>query len=68
MGDFLDARSRGHVHAVAEAAYEEIDARRPKEYWLAREDEAQNEEIAWGLDRAALEDEPVHLDTEYVDE
>jgi hypothetical protein len=63
VGEFLDRPSRAHIRDVAEAAYDEIDSRRPKEYWLAKEDE---EITTWVLDRAF--DEPVHLDTEYVDE
>jgi hypothetical protein len=68
MGDFLDKHSRGHVDGVAEEAYQEIDSRRPRAYWLAKEDEALDEEISWMADRAAFAEESVHLDTEYVDE
>jgi len=60
-GDFLDRHSRGHVDDVAEAAYEEIDSRRPRSYWLEREDEARDEEASWMLNRHALGDEPVHI-------
>jgi hypothetical protein len=68
MGDFLDARSREHVHAVAEAAYDEIDSRRPKEYWINREIEEHDEFIDRVLDREAGGDEPGYLDTESYDD
>lgn len=68
MDRFLDKPSREHVHAVAEAAYDEIDSRRPNEHWLAKENEAQDEEADWRLGLDAGGDDPVYLDTEYVDE
>jgi hypothetical protein len=57
MDGFLDKPSRAHVNAVAEAAYDEIDSRRPREYWFAKENEAQDE----------ARDEPAYLDTEHLD-
>jgi hypothetical protein len=57
MNGFLDKPSREHVHAVEEEAYDEIDSRRPRAYWLAKENEAQDE----------AHDEPVYLDTEHLD-
>jgi hypothetical protein len=57
MDGFLDKPSREHVHAVAEAAYDEIDSRRPREFWLAKEDEAREEAITWSLDRDASDDD-----------
>jgi hypothetical protein len=57
MNGFLDKPSRAHVNAVAEEAYDEIDSRRPRAYWLAKENEAQDE----------AHDEPVYLDTEHLD-
>ena len=67
VGEFLDGPSRAHIRDVAEAAYDEIDSRRPRAYWLAKEDEAQDKEITnWVLDRAL--DEPVYLDTESYDD
>jgi hypothetical protein len=64
-GEFLDKPSRAQVIAVAEAAYDEIDSRRPTEHWLAKEDEARDEEsAAWATDG----DEPVYLDTEGYDD
>jgi hypothetical protein len=67
-GDFLDKPSRVHVRDVAEEAYEEIDSRRPRKYWLAKENEAQDEEADRRLGLDARGDDPVYLDTEYLDE
>jgi hypothetical protein len=66
MGEFLDKPSRAHVHVVAEAAYEEIDLRRPREYWLAKEHEARAEEVSWMSDREARsEDQAADIATEF---
>jgi hypothetical protein len=68
MNGFLDKPSREHVHAVEEEAYEEIDSRRPRAYWLAKEGEAQDEEASWRSGLDVLADEPVYLDTESYDD
>jgi hypothetical protein len=67
-GDFLDKRSREYVRDVAEAAYDEIDSRRPRSYWLAKEDEARDEEITRRLGLDAVRDEPVYPDTGSYDD
>jgi hypothetical protein len=66
MNEFLDQSSQAHVHAVAEEAYEEIDSRRPREYWLAKEDGARDEEVSWMSDRdARSDDQAADIATEF---
>jgi hypothetical protein len=46
MNDFLTSREdRTHVRLVADEAYEEIDSKRPADYWVEREIEAYDQEI-----------------------
>jgi hypothetical protein len=68
MDGFLDKASRAHVRDVAEEAYDEIDSRRPRGYWLAKENEARDEAITRRLSLDAARDEPVYLDTESYDD
>jgi hypothetical protein len=66
VGGFLDKPSRAHIRDVAEAAYDEIDSRRPREYWLTGEGEARAEEVSWMSDREARsEDQAADIATEF---
>src|SRR5207247_7384426 len=63
MGEFLTSREdKTQVGLVADEAYEEIDSKRPVDYWIGKEIEAYDQEI--GSMVPADEEDPVLLELE----